>query len=353
MTRRRVGLVGLLMVLLAGCVAETPIPDRSPPASSASIPVPRSADAASVSVVPWSAETPPPSDSGLPAPSFGSDPVVCSSDALRLDNAGWQGAGGAMAGGFVLWNAGAAPCSLTGRPRVTIVDGAGPLDVIDRPTPDADRTVILGPNQEAPVLHEELATGLGSVRLFWSNWCGRDPVEPLGLVVQIGEGRSRLPVESGGSTPRCDAPSGGSAISVGPYALSPGPEPTEPPPLLVEALELTLVVPVHAISGQVLRYVAILRNPTGAAIELLPCPVFMERLNTRGGPVIAEYLLACTDVPSIAAGESVSFAMELAVPAGLPADPDAALVWSLDPFHGLGLPPRSPDAKVGIAVVSG
>lgn len=351
MARRHLGLVGLLVVLFAGCVVETPIADRTP---SATLPLATApADRLTASLVPWSAQTPAPIATDPLSAAPGADLVACANHELQLGGAGWEGAGGMLAGGFVIWNAGTVPCTLIGRPRVTIVDEAGrPLDVVDRPTSDVDQAVILRPDQEAPVLHQELAGGIGSVRLFWSNWCGRAPAAPLGLVVQIAGNRIRLPVESGRSMPRCDAPDQKSEMSVGPYELSAGPEPTEPSPLPIEKFELTLVVPEQAVVGQVLHYGVILRNPTPEAIDLSPCPVFMERLNTQGGPVVAEDVLACTDLSTIPAGGSVGFAMELPVPAGLPADPDAALVWSLDPFHDRGLPPRPPEGKVGIAVVS-
>jgi hypothetical protein len=44
--------------------------------------------------------------------------------------------------------------------------------------------------------------------------------------------------------------------------------------------------------------------------------------------------------------------MELDIPASLPASDDAAIVWSLDPYHGEGFPPRSPAQTLRFRIVS-
>ena len=49
---------------------------------------------------------------------------------------------------------------------------------------------------------------------------------------------------------------------------------------------------------------------------------------------------------------AVTLAVELDIPASLPASDDAGIVWSLDPYHGEGFPPRSPAQKLRIRIVS-
>lgn len=257
-----------------------------------------------------------------------------------------------MAGGFLVRNTGPEACRLIGRSTVAIVDAGGrqlrATGVASDATP---LPIVLAAGLALPADGDEAPAGLGSVFLVWSNWCGQAPTEPLHLVVTLPDGGVlRVPMEAT-SLPRCDEPRAPSTMSVGPFEATAGPDPTDPPAIPAEALQLTLEVPDHAVAGQVLAYVAILSNPTADPIELQPCPAFEERLNTRGGPVVVAHVLACAAVPSIAPGESVRFAMELDVPVDLPADPDAALVWALDPYGVEGFPPRGPEAKVPLPVV--
>ncbi len=137
-----------------------------------------------------------------------------------------------------------------------------------------------------------------------------------------------------------------------PYEATTGPSPTEPPPVPPESLSLALEMPDHAVADRTLHYVAILTNPTSAPIALEPCPTYQERLNARGGSVVGEYVLACSTVPVLAPGASVPFAMELEVPGTLPSDSTAAIVWSLDPYHAQGFPPRPPELKVPIRIAA-
>jgi hypothetical protein len=156
----------------------------------------------------------------------------------------------------------------------------------------------------------------------------------------------------GAETPRCDTPSAGSSVTVGALGVTPGPAPTDPPAVPAETLVVALEVPDHATAGQTLRYVAILTNPTSNPIALSPCPAYQERINGTGAGVVADYILDCASAPTIAAGASVRFAMELIIPASLPASDVAAIVWSLDPYHSEGWTPRPPVMKLPIRIVS-
>ena len=349
MARARVAWSVLLIV--AGCTSgagptATTIVRSLPSASSSPSATPSS------TVIPWSPETPDPFVT--PAPAKLPDAAPCRVDQVSAGLAGWQGATGSMVGGFLLWNTSRQPCRLAGRPSVAILDAAGHrLSVTDLPAPSPTaQPLVLPADQPTPVLHAEATEGLALVTLQWFNWCGVPPIGPLSLAIELPEGGVlRTPVVMGG-IPRCDAPSGGSSISVGAFDATPGPSPTDPPAVPAEALKVSLEVPDHATAGQALHYVVILTNPTSNPIALSPCPAYQERINTQGGGVVADYVLDCAPAPTIAPGASVRFAMELNIPAPLPASDDAALVWSLDPYYSEGFPPRSPMQKLRIRIVS-
>ncbi|HLO34922.1 MAG TPA: DUF4232 domain-containing protein, partial [Candidatus Deferrimicrobium sp.] len=302
-------------------------------------------------LIAWNTGTPPPS---VATPSPGSVVVApCSSDQLEAGRLVFGGAGGSQAGGFVLRNTAAVACGLDGRPAITIVDPTGhALRLRTVPDDQPARLVVLEPGLPLPADGAEAPAGLGGLFLVWGNWCGGVPNGPLRLVVSLSDGGRLVLPFTPTSLPRCDEPTAASTISVGPFEATSGPDPTDPPPIPAESLRLSLLVPDQAVAGEVLTYVAILANPTAAPIDLRPCPAFIERLNTLGGPVVVRHLLACDIVPVIAAGDQVRFAMEIDLPATLPADPVAALVWSLDPYGAEGFPPRPPEAKVAMPVVA-
>ncbi len=354
----RVSVVTWLLVLaLAGaCVAEpvVPIPDATQ-----TVPSPSSAPGSTGPapsgdpVVAWVDGSPPPLDPEPPA-SAAVAAAPCASDRLEAGRASFDGAGGSLAGGLPLRDAGPDPCRLEGHPGVAVLDRAGrALRITAVASTDIARPVDLDPRVALPAEHADAAVrGLASLFLVWSNWCGPADTRlgSLALTMEDG-GVIRVPMEAA-SLPRCDSPQDRSTISVGPFEADPDPTPTDPPHIPAEALRLTLVVPDQAVAGQVLRYVAVLSNSTAAPIDLRPCPAFVERLNVRGSPVVVRHVLPCEEVPVIVPGDEVRFAMEIAIPADLAPDPDAALVWSLDPYGAAGFPPRAPDAKVGMPVVA-
>jgi hypothetical protein len=345
--------VASVAVLVAGCMAAANVPPTSSAivggSSSPDELQPSQADA----IIPWSSETPAPFPTPMPTPVL--DAPTCRVGQLVGGDAGWEGATGSLLGGFLIWNTSGEPCRLEGGPSVKIVDAAGrPIDVtaVADSSPSA-RPIVLRARQPVPVLFEEAPIGLASVRLQWFNWCGPAPKEPLRLLATLpGGGVLRVPVVFGGGTPRCDASTAPSMLSVAPFEETPGPSPTDPPAVPAESLRLVLELPDHAVAGQTLHYVAILTNPTAAPVVLNPCPVYQERLNAEGGSVIREYVLACATMPVIAPGASARFAMDLDVPSSLKSDGGAAIVWSLDPYHSLGFPPRSPAQKVPIRIVA-
>jgi hypothetical protein len=289
-----------------------------------------------------------------PAPPPPTDAAPCRVDQVTAGVAGWQGATGSMLGGFLIWNTSSEPCRLAGRPAIAIIDHAGHrLEVINVPYPDPSVwPILLQAHQPAPVIQAEAPGGLVSVMIQWFNWCGAEPAEPLRLAITLPEGGVlNAPVVMGG-VPRCDEASAGSSISVAPFDATPGPSPSDPPAVPAEALKVALEVAGQATAGQTLHYVARLTNPTTHLIDLRACPAYSERINSVGGEIAAVYLLDCAGVQTIAPGVSVRFAMQLEIPASIPASDEAALVWSLDPYYSEGFPPRPPAEKVKIRIIA-
>jgi hypothetical protein len=127
----------------------------------------------------------------------------------------------------------------------------------------------------------------------------------------------------GGGTTEVPIPDGFDDICGGGagYFTSDSPPPESPQ----SALEARIDAPAVAIAGTTLRYTVTLTNPTGRDVALDPCPTYEEYVATAGnptGPVSGtvtstelHYRLNCSEVRSIAAGDHVTYAMELAIPA--------------------------------------
>ncbi|MFN2614282.1 MAG: hypothetical protein ABR552_05615, partial [Actinomycetota bacterium] len=59
-----------------------------------------------------------------------------------------------------------------------------------------------------------------------------------------------------------------------------------------------------------------------------PCPAYTESIADLDGKVAASYSLTCDGAESVRAGSSVTFEMNLTLPAGIPAG-NGRLVWQL------------------------
>jgi hypothetical protein len=89
-------------------------------------------------------------------------------------------------------------------------------------------------------------------------------------------------------------------------------------------------------AGGTMRYTVTLTNPTGAAITLSPCPAYTQSLYANGVAASSTWLLNCgASGNQIAAGSSVTYEMQLAVPAQLQAG-DAKLSWQLHKGPAVG-----------------
>jgi Protein of unknown function (DUF4232) len=254
-----------------------------------------------------------------------------------------QGATGSLVGGVDVRNAGAAPCSLLGYPRVSFTGAASvrwrlkllaaspaPLDVLADP-PGSLRA--LAPGKSA------------SVAIFWSNWCG---APPDALSLGIGGARIAVPIAR---APRCDSPQFPSTVSVAPFAPTTRRLPESSRlPLRVAILgnRPVRVKPglrafrVHR--GELLRYEVAVTNtgPQPFRFASTSCPVYVESLAPLAPQV---YVLNCRRVGAIAARATVVFAMQIRIPAAARLGV-GSITWELAPRTY-----QAPFAAAGVDVV--
>jgi hypothetical protein len=112
-----------------------------------------------------------------------------------------------------------------------------------------------------------------------------------------------------------------SQLSASPLTASQDPPATTP----LDSLTATIQVPASITPGQTLDYSVTLTNPSSAAVPLSSCPNYVEVV---GPPGYSEtYQLNCTTA-SISPGQSVTFDMQLGIPATLDATANPAkLIW--------------------------
>lgn len=284
-------------------------------------------------LVPWTDANP----TTVPSPT----PVVippgtatCAPSDLTA-KAGWQGAGGSMAGWLDLTDVSQHPCVVNGSPRliqlqsdttiltqVTYQTGkdAGPGDETGAAGP-----LLLQPGDQAGAF------------LSWTNWCPAMIPVVTSLVVTLPTGGSPLiagPTSPGPGlfgTPRCDVPDAGSTFTA--YAFVPVAPPE--PPYEPQAVSVDLSVPYRAAAGSDLFFFVTLTNLGGQPAVLDPCPSYTEDLIVGGNalkpPAPQQFLLNCADLgDAIPAGGSVTLQMHYAVPSGV-APGVVQLVWGVDP----------------------
>lgn len=114
-------------------------------------------------------------------------------------------------------------------------------------------------------------------------------------------------------------------VTVSELRTAPGPDRAPRGPLA--ALRATLGLPSAVAQGHTLRYTVRLANPTGSAIDLDPCPSYVQRLGA--GVAEAAYALNCRPASRIPPYGSVTFAMWLELPAGAATGPQK-LLWAVD-----------------------
>lgn len=240
---------------------------------------------------------------------------ACRADDLRAHLA-LQGATGSLVGGIGLRNTGAAPCSLSGSPHLSIIGAHGarwqlkrlgrspqPLDVLADP-PGSLRA--LAPGKSA------------GVAVFWSNWCGSRP--PRAFVLALaGNTQLVVPVSS---APRCDQPSAVSLLEVAPFTPAARHLPASSRLPLAVKIVGTRPVPVkpgvrafRVRRGEVLRFRVAVTNTGKAPFRFAPssCPVYVEQLDVSPQQV---YVLNCRPAGELPTQGAVQFAMQVAIPPG-------------------------------------
>ena len=102
-----------------------------------------------------------------------------------------------------------------------------------------------------------------------------------------------------------------------------------PVPPAPSPLTAAITAPATARAGTTLSYRVTLSNPTSKSFALSPCPSYAEYLGGSGGNVTRYFYLNCAAAPTIAANGSVTFQVELAVPAGMQPMTSAKLDWQV------------------------
>jgi hypothetical protein len=104
----------------------------------------------------------------------------------------------------------------------------------------------------------------------------------------------------------------------------------------LEQLSGAVTVAETSAAGDTLRYTVTLSNPGKAAVALSPCPAYTQSLFADGVAASSTWRLNCgASGNQIAPGASVSYQMQLAIPAGLKAG-DAKLSWQLQNGPAVG-----------------
>lgn len=275
-----------------------------------------------VAVVPWLNERPVKAESHPPLT------ASCRASALRA-HLFLQGATGSLVGGVTLLNAGRRPCSLLGRPAVSLGDPARTRVRVKRLAASAAPPDVLA---DPPGSLRALRPGKSaSVTLYWSNWCGPRP-RALHLALAS---RTTVSIPLA-NAPRCDAPQDVSTLSVGPF------EPTErhlpassrlPLRAKIVGVRPVRVKPglraFRARRGTVFHFVVALTN-TGARtfrFARTSCPTYIEQLEAARTEA---YVLNCRPVAAISAHGTVRFAMQIAIPERARLG-NTSLTWELAP----------------------
>jgi hypothetical protein len=242
------------------------------------------------------------------------------------------GAGGTFYAHVSVHNVGDSSCSLHGRPFIALVDKTGRIfqSTGRNRLRRRSRTVVLTPNSWATV-------DLGAIA---SDTCGGDQTTTLRIrlpgtsstrSMRFPVGRPPDPRDCGGTTVGA-APHPGQ-LHVGPFQSIPRPQDDF---IVTRQLSTTITVPAQAARGSTLTFMVSFTNPTANSLGIddSPCPIF--QLQLTGTAAGGTYLLPCTPVVSIAAGETIAYQMRVLVPATVDPGP-TTLSWQLrepeEPAH--------------------
>jgi hypothetical protein len=247
----------------------------------------------------------------IPAPVT---PPACRLADLYIESGGSNGATGHVLYDIAITNHGQTACSLTGSPSVSLVTPQG--SVLSLPLQpelggmvgSAKSKAVLPPNQSAPVLHQ---VSNGASFMFEWYYCGGTPpqVSAVDITLPGTAGVRRVPLlPQGPQIPsRCDDPSQGRVVLVGPIEGPSADNISVTPP----TLRVTLAgVPDTLVAGQTLRYTVMLTNDSGVPVSFDTCPDYDEGFTPDG---LVSYQLNCASVRRLEVGASATFAMEFTV----------------------------------------
>lgn len=252
-------------------------------------------------------------------------PGPCQAADLDVVYGGGNGAGGHIIYSLLLGNHGTAPCSLQGYPHLylTLEDGAVVVNrqVDSNPTvPVPAAPVVLRPGLPTPVPNRAIS-GQAGVVFEWT-YCPGPAPRVTGLVLDLpdGGGKVAAPVGQWGpgwlSPSRCDDPSQGQVLEVGPFQAGDPNQPGEPPPA---QLAVAQHVPSSVVAGQPLHYEVTMTNVSGAPFHFDTCPPYREAMDTvPRKQVLGMYQLNCVPAGTLASGGSATFAMVLQIPVDAP-----------------------------------
>ena len=233
---------------------------------------------------------------------------------LPRDQQQWGGVwNDAVAGYFVIRNAGRHPCTLARPERVVATAETGAHVGFDVDTVPASAPV-LEPGDEV------------QVQVSSPYDCGRPLTRSTAFALAFTTGTLRIPrasmaVQCGGAladfSVRGTSAAAGSASTAGPGSR----------------LRATISrVPASIAPGEPAQYVVTLTNPTSSAVVLDPCPSYEEGIKGRPSSV-RSYRLNCAVVSRIGAHDRVRFAMELPLPDGVRPG-EAVIDWKLQQLSG-------------------
>jgi hypothetical protein len=246
--------------------------------------------------------------------------------------------GGKLVADITFGNQGPIPCVLQGVPGVRLFDSSGQEILLKLSTAPQSAPVLVQPGT-ADLQPYSALPGTARLMITWPTHDGAgscSPAPPQGTRLEIelpGGGTLDVPVVDPRN--RVLIAACGGLLNAGPFqAVAPSEPPA--PTLTSPRLQPQVRAPRSIAAGQVLHYTVSLQNIGREAIAFgSPCPAYLEwAVDLAQTQALAKdaYVLNCGPiVGAIQPGQTVTFAMDLTVPAG--ANPGSyILYWSLS--HG-------------------
>lgn len=290
--RARLSLVSLMVLPLATACGDSGGDASGPGAPPMATVTALSLDGA----VPWIDQKPEPQRPVVPSPRPTAQP--CRGEQLRVVSADSEGATGHLGRWVIVENTGGAACTLAGHPAVRGTDPSA--DRVDIPT--AHGTWFDMPRSEerpATIAKGERASVIIESSMACDPQTGPPPYDFRDIELRVPDG-TFLAV-GGDYLSTCEP-------RVGPWHL---PVHQVDDSTQWRSLRASIEAPSEVTVGTVLTYVVTLTNVSDDTVVLHPCPGYLQALGpTKSG---GSFGLNCTEVPTMGAGQSVRFEMQLPV----------------------------------------